>query len=145
MDQKENPDIGDFAVITSDKLRYCDTDRQGHVNNAVFSSFLETGRVEILYDPNKGLASSGCSFVIASLKLDFLGEVNWPGEVQIGSRIGRIGSSSITFEQGLFQNGTCVATALTVIVQVNDATKKAQPLGGLAVASLLRLHAGKSK
>lgn len=37
-----------FPFRSSDKLRYGDTDRQGHVNNAVFSTFLETGRVELL-------------------------------------------------------------------------------------------------
>ena len=39
-----------FPIRTYDKLRYADTDRQGHVNNAVFSTFLETGRVELIYD-----------------------------------------------------------------------------------------------
>ncbi len=49
------PEIGDFPVVTTDKLRYCDTDRQGHVNNAVFLTFLETGRVELLYNPVRRL------------------------------------------------------------------------------------------
>lgn len=39
----------DFSLLTTDKIRYSDTDRQGHVNNAVFSTFLETGRAERLY------------------------------------------------------------------------------------------------
>ena len=30
---------------TFDKLRYADTDRQGHINNAVFATFLDTGRL----------------------------------------------------------------------------------------------------
>jgi acyl-CoA thioester hydrolase len=38
------PSLRDFAVYSVDKLRYGDTDRQGHVNNAVFATFLETGR-----------------------------------------------------------------------------------------------------
>ena len=42
----------EFPLKTYDKIRYADTDRQGHVNNAVFSTFLETGRVKILYNPD---------------------------------------------------------------------------------------------
>ena len=42
------PELGQFPCRTYDKLRYADTDRQGHVNNAVFSTMLETGRVEFL-------------------------------------------------------------------------------------------------
>ncbi|HDG9121136.1 TPA: acyl-CoA thioesterase, partial [Pseudomonas aeruginosa] len=45
------PELKDFPIHSSDKIRYADTDRQGHVNNAVFATFLETGRVEIIYDP----------------------------------------------------------------------------------------------
>jgi acyl-CoA thioester hydrolase len=63
--------LSDFPLQTFDKVRYADTDRQGHVNNAVFSSFLETGRVELLYAHSSLLPQAGCSFVIASLKLDF--------------------------------------------------------------------------
>src|ERR1700722_2154599 len=48
----ETPTLSDFALHTYDKLRYADTDRQGHVNNAVFSTALETGRAEFLYDPD---------------------------------------------------------------------------------------------
>lgn len=44
----EPTSIDDFPFRTYEKLRYVDTDRQGHVNNAVFASMLETGRVELL-------------------------------------------------------------------------------------------------
>lgn len=46
---KEDMMLSDFPVITFDKIRYSDTDRQGHVNNTALSTFLETGRTEILY------------------------------------------------------------------------------------------------
>ena len=68
----ESIELDHFPVKTYEKLRYADTDRQGHVNNAVFATMLETGRVEILYDPNVPLASPNCEFVIVNLNLDFL-------------------------------------------------------------------------
>ncbi len=33
----------------------------------------------------------------------FRREVHWPGEVHVGTRVKRIGRSSLTLEQGLFQ------------------------------------------
>ena len=33
---------GHYPVLTTDTIRYGDTDCQGHVNNAVFSTFIET-------------------------------------------------------------------------------------------------------
>lgn len=117
-----------FPVRTFDKLRYADTDRQGHVNNAVFATFLETGRVEILYDDDGSLSDEGCAFVIAKLELDFLSEINWPGTVDIGTRVLKVGRSSFTLEQGVFQNGKPAARAKTVIVQMNETTRRSHPL-----------------
>ncbi len=118
----------DFPLKTFDKLRYADTDRQGHINNAVFSTFLETGRVEVLYNPTLPILRDGASFVIVSLKLDFLKEIIWPGQVEIGTGLLKIGNSSMTLFQKLFQNGACVAEAETVIVQVEDVTRQSTPL-----------------
>jgi acyl-CoA thioester hydrolase len=89
---------------------------------------LETGRVELLYNPDDPLHSDDCAFVIASLQLDFLAEITWPGNVDIGTRVATVGRSSVTIEQGLFQNGLCTATARTVVVQVNERNRRSQPL-----------------
>lgn len=130
------PQLADFPLKTFDKLRYADTDRQGHVNNAVFATMLETGRVEVLYAPDGPLFEAGCAFVIASLHLEFHGEITWPGHVDIGTRVATIGRSSITLEQALFQHQACVATAKTVIVQMNEATRRSTPLTPATVQRL---------
>jgi acyl-CoA thioester hydrolase len=44
----------DFPFLTFDKIRYADTDRQGHVNNAVYATFLETGRERLRSEPTLG-------------------------------------------------------------------------------------------
>ncbi len=131
--------LADFPLRTESKLRYADTDRQGHVNNAVFSTFLEDGRVELLYDPARPLAAPGCSFVIARLTLDFRNEITWPGKVEIGTRIASIGRSSITLEQAIFQNQRCVATASTVIVHVNGETRRSSPIAETTLHALQAL------
>ena len=128
--------LEDFPFQTYDKVRYADTDRQGHVNNAVFATFLETGRVEFLYNPHSPLAAEGAAFVIANLNLNLLAEINWPGRVEIGTAVSKVGNSSIGLVQGLFQNGRIVATAETVIVQMNEQTRKSHPLSDTAKAFL---------
>ena len=120
--------LADFPLKSFDKIRYSDTDRQGHVNNSVFSSFLETGRVEILYNKSIPLLSENCSFVIASLVLDFLQEITWPGQVEIGTGILKIGNSSIRILQMLYQNDLPVARSETVIVHIQDESSKSYPL-----------------
>ena len=51
------PSLSDYPLQSTDKLRYGDTDRQGHINNAVFATYLETGRVEMLFTPDNPLAA----------------------------------------------------------------------------------------
>jgi acyl-CoA thioester hydrolase len=116
--------LQDFAGQAYDKLRYGDTDRQGHVNNAVFATFMETGRVELIYNPDDPLLDEGFSFVLAKLDIDYVAEVLWPGTVEIGTRVLRVGRSSVTMQQAVFQNGKLCASAETVVVHFDQTTRK---------------------
>jgi len=121
-----------FPRKASDKVRYADTDRQGHVNNALFATFLETARVEIFYNPEQPLAAPGAEFVIARLALDFLGEIRWPGSVTTGTAVRKIGNSSVTLAQAIFQDDRCVAQAEVVAVQIDTETRTPRSLGQTA-------------
>jgi acyl-CoA thioester hydrolase len=132
----DKPKLADYPRQAYDKLRYADTDRQGHVNNAVFATFFETGRVEFLYDPASPLHAPDGAFVIARVAIDFVDEIRWPGKVDIGSRVAAIGRSSIRLEQALFQDGRHVASAESVIVHVDTGDRKSRPLPEASVAAL---------
>lgn len=136
----------DFPLHTHDKLRYGDTDRQGHVNNAVFSTLFETGRVELLLDPAKPLNDEGRAFVIARVAIDFIDEITWPGAVDIATRVASVGRSSIKLEQALFQNGKLTARCESVVVHVDyQGDRRSRPLSAAAVAALQALTgAGKA-
>jgi len=131
--------LDDFPSRSTDKLRYADTDRQGHVNNAHFATFLETGRVEFLYDPDDPIMDEGAEFVVARTELDFRGEIQWPGSVDIGTGIQAIGTSSVTVAQVIYQDDRCVAEANTVIVQVDTASRSSRPLSDDAKSRLQAL------
>lgn len=120
--------IDAYPFRATDKIRYRDTDRQGHVNNAVFATFLETGRVELLVAGAHPLTEPGKSLVLARLAVDYRFEITWPGDIVIGTRIETIGRSSITLAQALFQDERCVALAQTVVVLMDEATRRSHPL-----------------
>ena len=117
----------DFPHRAVETIRFRDLDRQNHVNNAVFATFLESGRVIILNGEEYGLIAPGTSFVLAHLSIDFLGEIRWPGEVEIGTAIAAVGNSSLRVNQALFVNGVCVATAENTLVRVDRETRKPRP------------------
>ena len=125
-----------YTIWTHDKLRYNDTDRQGHVNNAVYSTFFETGRVSFLHDEELELKSPGCEFVLAHISIDFRAELFYPGQVDIGTRVIRVGRSSFTCGQAVFKGGICAATSESVIVQMDAKTRKSHALSEAMAAWL---------
>ena len=126
----------DFPLKSYDKIRYADTDRQGHVNNAVFSTYFETGRAEMVYNEELAIIEENSSFVIASMNVDYILEIKWPGQVNIGTCIIKIGNSSIRLYQQLFYKNKCVAKAETVIVQVDNSTAKSKNLSQVVKKNL---------
>jgi acyl-CoA thioester hydrolase len=133
------PRLEDFPIRVSDTIRFADMDRQGHVNNAVYPTYFETGRVLRIYDPEAGMQVEGCTTVLARIEIDFLKELRWPGTVEIGTGIAEIGRSSYVFSQAIFHDGACSARARSTMVVIDRATRKARPLPPELVAQLDRL------
>jgi len=102
-----------------EKLRNADTDQNGHINNAVIASFFEAGRMEVLNDPSIIDLSSQFTFVIVRLEIDYKKELFYPGKVQIGSRITKVGNTSFHFDHTLLNGDIEVAHALAICVLVS--------------------------
>lgn len=133
------PRIDDFPARVTEIVRYADLDPQDHVNNAVFSTFLETGRVTLFRDPANALLVEGANFVLARTEIDFLRELHWPGTVEIGTRVAAIGRSSYTVAQAIFSDGACVAVGRATVVLIDEATRRSRPLPEHAIARLKEL------
>ena len=122
------PTLGQFPGHTHDIIRFGDLDPQGHVNNTVFATFFETGRVAFLREPGNALSPPGATSVLARLDINFLKELHWPGEVEIGTGIAEVGRSSFTFLQAIFHEGLCAATARATMVMIDASTRRSRPL-----------------
>ena len=130
------PRLEQFPGQATDTIRFGDLDPQGHVNNTVFSTYFETGRVLFLREPGNRLSPPGTTSVLARLDINFLKELHWPGTVQIGIATAEIGRSSYTFAQALFRDGVCVATARATVVLIDAETRKPRPLPSEMIARL---------
>jgi len=113
-------------IVTLQKLRFCDTDQLGHVNNAVYAVMFEAGRVELLAP--LGLLSGPHAVVIVRLEVDFLREMNWPGEVTIETEIARIGTKSFHVRQRLLMDGELTSRGRSVLAVIDVASRRAVPL-----------------
>jgi acyl-CoA thioester hydrolase len=130
------PRLDQFVGRTGDMIRFGDLDPQGHVNNTVFATFFETGRVMLLREPGNLLNPPGTTSVLARLDINFLREMHWPGEVEIGTGVATIGRSSYTFLQAIFHQGQCAATAHATMVMIDAKTRKSCPLPERVIARL---------
>lgn len=118
----------DFPHRIVETLRFADTDRNGHITSSVFAICCQSGRLALLSDPVRDVTPPASQFVLARLELDYRREMHWPGSVEIGTRVEHIGRSSIILAQALFQNGRCAATAQSVTVLMDAASRRSLPI-----------------
>lgn len=113
---------------TAHRLRFNDTDKLGHVNNAVFAVMLEQGRSELMIEAGLPMGTGEQAVVIVRMELDFLAEMIWPGDVTIETWVTRLGGRSFQLGQRLLQDGTPTGRALTVMVVMDRAARRAVPI-----------------
>src|SRR3546814_1853569 len=72
--------------------------------------------------------------MVAAIEINYLAEGDFPDPVHIASGFGRLGGTSWTIIQAMFQNGRAIATSDTVIVCRTDG--QAKPLRAELIAGL---------
>lgn len=116
------------AYSTTHRLRFNDTDKLGHVNNAVFAVMLEQGRAELMELAGLPVGGRDQAVVIVRMELDFLAEMNWPGEVAIETEVSRVGGRSFQMRQRLVSGGALCGQAVTVMVVMDRIARRAVPI-----------------
>ena len=115
------------VVWTEDVLRFRDTDKNGHINNSVFSVLCESGRVNLFglkFDPS---LRPGTFFVIARLVIDFRAELHYPGRVNTATWVSRIGRSSMGLKQAIVSEAGIAAESEAVCVLMDGANRRPTP------------------
>ena len=128
------PRLEDFPYRLSDNVRFADLDPNQHVNNAVYATYFETGRVTLMKDRSYGLMPAGVSWIMVRLDMHFRAELRWPGTIEMGLGVSKFGRTSVTFDQVVFSEGVCVASAQSVSVLIDVATRKPAVLTGEIIA-----------
>lgn len=112
------PDLTDrrvFRAWTRVSVRYNDLDPLGHVNNSALGIFLEEIRCQLI-TPLIKANGRHLDMVLAATSMQYLKEMHYPGEVEIGMICTRIGKKSFSLAHGAFQDDICTATAELTLV-----------------------------
>jgi len=62
------------------------------------------------------------------IDIHFRAELHWPGRIELGLGVAKFGRTSVSFDQVVFSEGKCVASARAITVLIDDVTRKPVPL-----------------
>lgn len=97
----------DFTYFFEMPTRWGDADALGHINNALYARYYESARLdyfETLMDMHfTPELSSGV--ILADIKIAFLHQLHYPTKMEIGSRISRMGNTSLDMDAAVFIKG----------------------------------------
>jgi acyl-CoA thioester hydrolase len=105
--------VDDFPFVHRETVRFRDLDGMGHVNNAVFSTYLEQARLAWFGETDELPLRD---VILARTEIDFRSPVDVGEIVEIGVRPARLGTKSFELEYELRAGGRTVAEAKSVLV-----------------------------
>lgn len=76
------------------QVRFRDTDAMGHVNNAVFASYLEVARTDYWCELFGVASYNDVDFILARLEIDFLAPIRIEDRLEVRIRVDVIGRRS---------------------------------------------------
>ena len=121
------------------EIRWRDQDAYGHVNNAVYLTYLEEVRDEWL-ERAVGDAGDAWGYVTARVAIDFRRELTQDDDAIVARLwLTRIGTSSVTTREEIVTvGGELAAEAEAVLVARDTETGRSRPLNDVERAALER-------
>lgn len=148
MSRKQPPAITDFPHHWHTATRWDDNDIYGHLNNVVHYRLFDTAVNRFLLDNNLLDFRTGKSvYLVVETGCSYFAELAYPDKLVVGLRVARLGTSSVTYETGLFRVGEEKAAAAGhfVHVLVDKASRKAVPIEEKCRAAFEQLMSRSSK
>lgn len=92
-----------FITIST---RWADNDAYGHVNNAIFYQWFDTAVNQWLVEQGLLDIEAGDPIgLVVETGCNYFSSLSYPGEVEVGLAVDRLGSSSVTYRIGVFAVG----------------------------------------
>ena len=134
-----------YKVHRTITTRWSDNDIYGHMNNVVHYSLFDTAVNGWLIEAGVlDIHDGGQVGLVVETGCRYFAEMAFPDVVTAGIRVAKLGTSSVTYEIGLFRNGEQAAAAegRFVHVYVDKASRKPMPVNAPLRALLETAMAG---
>jgi acyl-CoA thioester hydrolase len=113
-----------YAHWCHDQVRWSDTDMFGHANNLAFGAFAETGRCLFMRQFFQPGSPEEALLLPVQITLGLLGELHWPAQVDIGTGVISLGTTSLRVGQAMFDGERCFGTCDTIFVLIDNASRR---------------------
>jgi acyl-CoA thioester hydrolase len=119
-----------FTVTHEIVPRFRDTDAMGHINNAVYVTYLEVARQIYWARLDAHADYRRVPFILAHVSIDFRSEALVSEVLEAGIQLAWIGNRSFSFAYRIWEktSGRTVAEASTVQVCYDYGAKKTMPM-----------------
>ena len=127
----KNKILKDYPLHVELQTRWRDLDAFGHVNNAVFATYIENARGMLFKKWNLPFDGTGQSLIVASITINYYQQLKHPTDIVIGQKISRIGNSSFDVESALFNENDQlrpIATSKVIVVCFDFEQQKSVPV-----------------
>ena len=106
----------DGWFVVPHHVLFSDVDAYGHVNNAVYFTYFEWGRIQLWFDLTEWGGAGDLGFIVARAECDFKKQLAME-PIEICTRIGEMGTSSLEYLTEIRRsNGEVAATGRVVTV-----------------------------
>ena len=97
----------DFRHVIPLSVQWGDMDALGHVNNATYFRYVESGRIAYFDAIVEGDPSiwGGQGPILADIQCTFLSQLKYPAELEVATRTSRLGGKSLTVQAAIFVKG----------------------------------------
>jgi acyl-CoA thioester hydrolase len=114
------------GVFSSDiEVRFADLDAYGHVNNAVFFTYLETARTKLFLDKFLDFLDRGLLFLVVKAECEYFKPIGLSDRVVVSMKVVRIGRSSFDIDYTIHDGGGLTfAAAKTIMVCYDGKSRK---------------------
>jgi len=122
------------------QVRFRDIDGMGHVNNAVYFTYIEAARTEYLMRVMGAKAMDEVDWIVATASLAFKRPVAYGDPIEVRVRPSKVGSTSFTLSYEIrdTRDGGLVADGETVIVMYDYGKREKKPIPDPVRATLER-------
>jgi acyl-CoA thioester hydrolase len=106
-----------FRFVCPQDVTFRDLDVFGHVNNAVYLTYIENARIRYLRDVLGIESPEDLLVIVAKVHIDFLSRATLGETLDVGTRVSRIGTKSFDMDHEIHgPEGRVVARARTTLV-----------------------------